>query len=115
MLWIEGETDLPDGAFVDYRVTHSVARSTSADEWPAANLIASGRANVREGQYWSRVNTQGWPAGEVEIVVQFPLPPQPGTVRMRYGEFGEHLTGDNVADFGGMKAVEVTYVFDHRR
>ncbi len=79
------------------------------------NLIDSGRATVQNGQYWSRINTLNWPKGEVEIVVQFPLPPQPSEVVRRYGEFGEQLTGDNVTDFGGMKAVEVTHVFDHRR
>ncbi len=115
VLWIEGETDLPDGALVNYRVTHSVARSSPSEDWPATNLIDSGRATVQEGQFWSQINTLNWPAGEVEIVVQFPLPPQPSEVAARYGEFGEHLTGDNVSDLGGMKAVEVTHVFEHRR
>ena len=115
VLWIEGETDLPDGALVNYRVTHSVARSAPSEDWPAPNLIDSGRASVQEGQFWSQINTLNWPAGEVEIVVQFPLPPQPSEVAARYGEFGEQLTGENVSDLGGMKAVEVTHVFEHRR
>ena len=115
VLWIEGETDLPDGAEVSYRVTHSVARTTASEDWPARNLIESGRSSVQDGQYWSRLNTLNWPAGDVEIVVQFPLPPQPSEVDARYGEFGEHLTGENVTDLGGMKAVEVTHVFEHQR
>ena len=115
VLWIDGETNLPDGALVNYRVTHSVARTSPSEDWPAMNLIDSGRATVQNGQYWSRINTLNWPKGEVEIVVQFPLPPQPSEVVRRYGEFGEQRTGDNVTDFGGMKAVEVTHVFDHRR
>ena len=113
VLWIEGETDLPNGAEVSYRVTHNVARSAPAEEWPAQNMIESGRSSVKDGQYWSRINTLNWPAGEVKIVVQFPLPPQPSEVTSRYGEFGEHLTGDNVTDFGGIKTVEVTHVFEH--
>ena len=113
VLWIEGKTDLPNGAEVSYRVTHNVARSAPAEEWPAKNLIESGRSSVQDGQYWSRINTLHWPAGKVEIVVQFPLPPQPSEVSSRYGEFGEHLTGDNVSDVGGIKTVEVVHVFEH--
>ena len=114
VLWLEGETDLPDGAIVNYRVTHGLARTAPADEWPATNMIESGRATVQGGQYWTRINTFRWPAGEVRILVQFPLPPQPPAVLTRYGELGVHLTGDNVTNLDGMKAVEVEYVFEHR-
>ena len=34
-LWIQGTTDLPDGAFLNYSVTHEVAESSPPDEWPA--------------------------------------------------------------------------------
>ncbi len=115
VLWIEGSTDLPDGSFVNYRVTHSLALSAPAEDWPAANLIDSGRATVQDGQYWTRVNTLNWPTGEVEVRVQFPLPPQPPEILERFGEFGEHLVGDNVTDLGGIKAVEVTHLFEHAR
>lgn len=47
-LWIEGSTDLPDGAFVDYQVAHAMSDTTPADDWPATNLIESGRATVAE-------------------------------------------------------------------
>jgi len=96
-------------------VTHSLALSAPAEDWPAANLIDSGRATVQDGQYWTRVNTLNWPTGEVEVLVQFPLPPQPPEILERFGEFGEHLVGDNVTDLGGMKAVEVTHLFEHTR
>ena len=115
VLWIEGETDLPDGALVNYRATHELARSAPTEEWPATNLIDSGRATVQGGQYWAQINTLNWPAGEVEVLIQFPLPPQPSDVDARYGEFGEHLTGENVTDLGGMKAIEVESRFEHRR
>ena len=115
VLWIEGDTDLPNGAFVNYRVTHSLARTAPAEEWPTGNLIDSGRATVQDGQYWTTINTINWPAGEVEVRIQFPLPPQPPEVEERFGAFGEHLTGDNVTDLGGMKAVEVTHRFEHTR
>ena len=115
VLWIEGETDLPDGAEVSYRVTHSVARTAPSEDWPAPNLIESGRSSVQEGHYWSRINTFNWPTGEVEVIVQFPAPEQPSDVARRFGEFGEHLTGENVTDLGGIKAVEVTHVFEHQR
>ena len=63
VLWVEGDTDLPDGAYVNYRVTHALARTAPLEEWPAQNLIASGRAAVQNGEYWARVNTLNWPAG----------------------------------------------------
>lgn len=115
VLWVEGETDLPDGAYVNYRVTHDLARTTPVENWPAANLIESGRAVVQDGQYWARVNTLNWPSGPVRILVQFPLPPQPPAVVERYGEFGEQLTGANVTVLNGMKAIEVERAFDHQR
>ena len=115
VLWIEGDTDLPDGALVNYRATHELARAAPAEDWPATNLIDSGRATVQDGHYWARVNTLNWPAGEVEVQVQFPLPPQPPDVETRYGPFGEQLTGENVIDLGGMKAIEVASRFEHTR
>lgn len=115
VMWIEGDTDLPDGALVNYRATHELARSAPAEDWPATNLIDSGRATVQGGHYWARVNTLNWPAGEVAVLVQFPLPPQPPEVDAKYGEFGERLTGENVTDLGGMKAIEVESRFEHTR
>ena len=114
-LWIEGATDLPDGAFVDYQVAHEMSDTTPEDEWPATNLIESGRASVTEGHFWTRINTFNWPRGSVRIVVQFPLPPQPAEVEARYGAFGESLGGDNVITVAGARVVEVEHVFDHRR
>jgi hypothetical protein len=113
VLWVEGETDLPDGAYINYRVTHELARTAPVEQWPSPNLIESGRATVQEGEYWARVNTLNWPAGAVDVVVQFPLPPQPPDVVRRYGEFGEQLTGDNVTVLNGMKAVEVRHTLQH--
>lgn len=114
-LWIEGATDLPDGAFVDFQVAHEMSDTTPADEWPATNLIESGRASVAEGRFWARINTFNWPRGSVRIVVQFPLPPQPAEVEARYGAFGERMTGDNVVTVAGAQIVEVEHVLDHRR
>ena len=114
-LWIEGSTDLPDGASVNYQIVHELGERAPADEWPAANLISSGRAAVRDGQYWARINTFNWPPGAVRVLVQFPLPPQPPEVDARYGPLGEHLAGDNVVALAGTNAVEVEHVFDHRR
>jgi len=113
VLWVEGTTDLPNGASLSYGVTHALARTAPPRQWPAPNLIDSGRVTVRDGQYWARVNTLNWPPGEVEILIQFPLPPQPPEVVARYGEFGEYLTGPNVTDLDGIKAVQVRDVFQH--
>ena len=114
-LWIEGATDLPAGASVNSEVVHELAERAPADEWPAANLQSAGRAAVRDGQYWTRINTFNWPPGAVRIRVQFPLPPQPPEVEARYGALGERLTGDNVIEVAGTRAIEVEHTFDHRR
>lgn len=114
-LWIEGSTDLPDGASVNYEVVHELAERAPADEWPAANLQSAGRAAIRDGQYWTRINTFNWPPGAVRVRVQFPLPPQPPEVEARYGALGERLTGDNVIELAGTRAIEVEHTFDHRR
>ena len=114
-LWIQGATDLPDGAFLNYSVTHELAASRPPEEWPATNLLESGRATVKDGQFWSIVNTLNWPNGNVRVLVQFPFPPQPPTIESRYGALGEHLTGENVTTLAGMKAVEVEHQFEHRR
>ncbi len=113
-LWIEGATDLPDGAYVNYRVTHEASRTLPMEEWPADNLMESGRAAVQDSTFWTRINTFRWPRGEVQVVVQFPLPPQSQEVVARYGEFGERLAGDNVTERAGIRAVEVEHVFEHR-
>ena len=68
---------------------------------------------MQDGQYWAQINTLNWPRGEVRILVQFPVPPQPVSVVDRYGEFGERLTGDNVTDLDGMKVIEVEHAFEH--
>ena len=104
-LRIEGTTDLPDGAVVSYRVTHALGEELPPSEWPAQNLIADGTAVVQENQYWARLNTTYWPAGDVRVQVRFPVAPQPAAVSSRYGEFGEQLTGDNVTILGASKVV----------
>lgn len=115
ILWIEGSTDLPDGALIAYRVTHELARTQPADQWPALNLMESGKAAVQDSQYWARLNTTNWPNGEVGILVQFPVPPQPDFVVERYGQFGENLTGDNVITVGEIKTVEIEKTFQFKR
>ena len=104
-LRIEGTTDLPDGAVVSYHVAHALADELPPSEWPAPNLIADGTAVVQASRYWARFNTTNWPAGDVRVQVQFPIAPQPPTVGSRYGEFGQHLTGENVTTIGASKVV----------
>ena len=114
-LRIEGTTDLPDGAVVTYQVTHALASELPPSEWPAQNLIADGTAVVQAGAYWAQLNTTYWPPGTVEVEVQFPIAPQPDTVRARYGEFGEQLAGDNVTSLGAFKVVTAEHTFDWTR
>ena len=114
-LRIEGTTDLPDGAVVSYHVTHALAEELPTSEWPAKNLIADGTAVVQESQYWARLNTTYWPAGGVRVEVQFPVAQQPAAVRGRYGEFGEHLTGENITILGASKVVTAEHTLEWAR
>ena len=115
VLWLEGETNLPDGAHLNYRVVHEAANTIPVGEWPATNLMEAGRSAVTDGTYWARINTFNWPRGNVRVVVQFPLPPQPLDVVARYGANGERLAGEHVTDVGGTRAIQVEHVFEHRR
>ena len=114
-LRIEGATDLPDGAVVTYQITHGAANELPRGEWPAQNLMTDGAAVVRDGVYWARINTTDWPPGRVDVLVQFPVAPQPEPVRIRYGPFGEHLTGGNVSSLGGSRVVTAEHAFDWTR
>ena len=114
-LRIKGATDLPDGAVVTYQVTHALASELPRGEWPAQNLITDGAAVVQDGVYWTRLNTTYWQPGRVDVLVQFPVAPQPDPVRLRYGQFGEHLTGDNVSSLGGSRVVAAEHAFDWTR
>lgn len=114
-LRIEGETDLPDGSVVTWQVTHALANELPRGEWPAQNLLSDGTAVVQAGVYWTRLNTTYWPPGRVDVRVQFPVAPQPAPVQLRYGEFGEHLTGENVTSLGGSRVVTAEHAFDWTR
>ena len=114
-LRIEGTTDLPDDAIVSYTVTHALAAELPRGEWPAKNLISEGTAVVLESQYWARLNTTYWPPGLVRIHIQFPVAPQPESMRERYGAFGEHLTGDNVTILGASRVVTAEHTLEWTR
>ena len=114
-LRLEGTTNLPDGAVVTYILTHALANELPPGEWPAQNLIANGTAAVETGKYWAQFNTTYWPPGKVDIQVQFPVAPQPDTVRERYGEFGEQLLGSNVISLGASNVVSTEHSFDWTR
>jgi len=114
-LRMEGTTDLPDGAVVSYNITHALAEEVPQNTWPAQNLISDGTAVVQESQYWARLNTTYWPVGDVRVRVQFPVAPQPASVRERYGKFGEHLSGDNVTILGASKVVTLEHTLKWTR
>ena len=69
--------------------------------------MEAGRSAVLDGTYWARINTLHWPAGQVTVLVQFPLPPQSPEIVQRYGEFGENLTGEHVTTRDGILSVTV--------
>jgi hypothetical protein len=104
-LWLEGDTDLPDGANVSYQVTHEYAATEQAPE--GMLLMESSHVAVSGGRYSTSLSLEGWPAGDVRLFVAFPLPPQPEFIVERFGGTGENLAGDNVTAIGTFKSVEV--------
>jgi hypothetical protein len=102
LLTIQGTTDLPNRTILMYKVTHVAPDPISTD----------GTIAVLDGQYTAQVDVSDWPSGTAEVWVGFQTllgngEMQPQEVIERYGERGEYLHGENVAENSGLKRVEV--------
>jgi len=106
----EGTTDLPDGALIAYEVS----RDYGDEEWPANPWATEGTVAVKRGAYRGRVENA--PEGTIKVWVAFQTilgaETQPADVLETFGEMGEHLTGENVTEAGGLKRVELTATVD---
>ena len=87
-------------------------RRAGFDEFLGEKVKGVGVQGGREG---ASLNTRYWPKGGVKVEVQFPMAPRPLAIRARYGDFGEELTGNNVAVLGASKVVTAEHAFDWTR
>jgi hypothetical protein len=118
-LFIEGATDLPDGARIAYEVEHEDWKKVDPRIRSAVALtFANGSIPVEHGRYSKMVDLSGWRAGSVSVWAAFEpvIREQPDTVRQKYGKQGEFLIGPNVTttnikDIGSYSRVELTRKF----
>lgn len=101
-LSVEGRATVPDGAVVSWQATHALHPSFCED----------GVAEVAGGRFAVTLDTSEWPRGGVELWLAFQTVPatgasQPDTVIARYGQKGEHMTGDQVVEVGVLRRAEL--------
>jgi hypothetical protein len=117
VLRIEGRTDLPDNARIDWQARH--AEMNTRRDFPVERMSNSGRVAVRGGRYSATVDLSAWPNGAIEVWVAFePLVynnDQPRFVTRLFGEYGQQLSGPNIETNGQFRnmfrAVAVQRVF----
>jgi hypothetical protein len=97
-LLIEGTTDLPDSAVIEWELRHE-SLFTRRDI-PISRMATEGHTKVHDRRYTIAVDLSSWPAGQVEVWVAFqPLSygtRQPACVNQMYGRSGEWIDGENV-------------------
>lgn len=101
LLFIEGQTNLPNRALLVYE----------ASEVSANPKVETGSMPVLDGKYLREVDLSGWQAGTIAVWVGFQTvldgsERQPEEVIERFGELGEFLYGENVKESGGLRRVE---------
>jgi hypothetical protein len=98
-LYIQGTTDLPDSAVIEWELRHE-SMNTRRDI-PLSRMATEGHTVVRNRHYSISVDLSAWPSGQVEVWVAFqPLSygtRQPACVNQLYGRNGERIEGDNVS------------------
>jgi hypothetical protein len=110
-LFIEGTTDLPDQAVIEWELRHE--QLFQRRDIPIERMTNEGHAVVRGHRYGIAVDLSGWPAGSVEVWVAFqPLSygtRQPAQISQIFGRNGERIEGNNVSVHPArMKRVELT-------
>ena len=98
-LVIEGTTDLPDSAVIEWELRHESLFKRR--DIPISRMASEGHTVVRGRRYTIAVDLSAWPAGQVEVWVAFqPLSygtRQPAFVNQMYGLSGERIEGENVS------------------
>ena len=109
-LYIEGTTDLPDSAVIEWELRHESLFKRR--DIPISRMATEGHTIVRDRRYRVAVDLSAWPEGEVEVWVAFQPTSygtrQPQFVSRIYGYSGEWLDGENVSIHPAhMRRVEV--------
>ena len=97
-LIIEGKTDLPDQAVIEWELRHE--QLFTRRDIPISHMATEGHAIVHDHHYSVAIDLSHWPAGSVEVWVAFqPLSygtRQPARISQIYGQNGEWIEGENV-------------------
>jgi hypothetical protein len=98
-VYIEGTTDLPDSAVIEWELRHELLNKRR--DIPIARMATEGHAVVRDHRYVVAVDVSAWPSGQVEVWVAFqPLSygtRQPACVNRLFGINGQWIEGANVS------------------
>ena len=98
-LIIEGTTNLPDSAVIEWELRHESL--FKRHDIPISRMATEGHTAVRGGRYTVAVDLSAWPSGQVEVWVAFqPLSygtRQPEFVNRLYGRNGEWIEGEHVS------------------
>jgi hypothetical protein len=110
-LVIEGTTDLPDSAIIEWELRHESL--FKRHDIPISRMVTEGHTVVHGHRYYVTIDLSNWPAGQVEVWVAFqPLSygtRQPAFVTRLYGLNGEWIEGANVSIHPAhMRRVELT-------
>ena len=96
---IEGTTDLPDSAIIEWELRHE--QLFKRRDIPVSRMATEGHAVVRDHRYVVAVDLSAWPSGEIEVWVAFqPLSygtRQPACVNRLFGTNGQWMEGPNVS------------------
>jgi hypothetical protein len=96
---IEGTTDLPDSAIIEWELRHE--QLFKRHDIPISRMATEGHAVVRGHKYVVAVDLSSWPTGQVEVWVAFQPASygtrQPAFVNRLFGSSGQWIEGSNVS------------------
>jgi hypothetical protein len=97
-IYIEGTTDLPDGAIIEWELRHE--HVWERRDIPIEHMSGEGHTVVRGHRYYAAVNLSNWPSGSIEVWVAFQPRSygtrQPAYINGIFGINGEGMDGANV-------------------
>ena len=107
---IEGTTDLPDNAVIEWELRHE--QLFQRHDVPISLMANEGHALVHGRHYRAVIDLSRWPSGSVEVWVAFQPRSygtrQPAHISYLYGASGEWMEGENVTIHPAhMRRVEV--------